>query len=82
MAVFYEFDDDNDATSLLISWCCRPRQHPNTRMMIRLRRYQMKQNQMKQDRMKRDEMKQGEMKQNGVKQDEKTQDEMTRLSLL
>merc|ERR1712037_494673 len=49
----------------------RPREHPNTRMMIRLRRYQIMQDKMKQDKMKQDQM-----EKDGVKQDE-----MTRLSL-
>ena len=45
-----------------MSWCCRQRQKPNTRMMIRLRRDQMKrQNEMKQYEMKQDEMKQDEL---------------------
>merc|ERR1712037_181622 len=64
----------------------RPRQHPNTRMMIRLRRYQMmqdkrKQDQMKKDRVKQDQMMQDKMKKDKMKEDEKRQDEMTRLSL-
>ena len=53
-----------------MSWCCRQRQKPNTRMMIRLRRDQMK---------RQNEMKQYEMKQEEMKQDEMKQDELTRL---
>ena len=58
-----------------MSWCCRQRQKPNTRMMIRLRRDQMK----RQNEMKQYEMKQYEMKQEEMKQDEMKQDELTRL---
>ena len=71
---------------------CRQRQHPNTRMMIRLRRDQMKQYKMRRDKMEQekmeqekveqDVMKQDEMNQDEMEQDKKREDELTRLSFL